>query len=51
MWESCIRDWCKNKSKLQPMPGKSLHIPGGGREDMFLSCDELEENETVIDDN
>ena len=47
MWESCVRDWHKNKSKLQPMPGISLHLPGGG---LFLSYDELEEeDETVID--
>ena len=29
--ESCIRDWRKNKSMLQQMPGKSLCLPGGGR--------------------
>ena len=42
-----MRDRRKNKSKLQPMPGNSLHLPGGSR---FLSYYELEEeDETVID--
>ena len=30
---------------------KSLCLPGRGRDDPFLSCDGLEENETVIHDN
>ena len=41
-----MKDRSKNKSKLQPMPGISLHLPGGG---LFLSYYELEEeDETVI---
>ena len=41
----------KNMRKLQPMPGNTLCLPGEDREDLFLSCDELEENEKVIDDD
>ena len=30
VWMSCLRNWRKNKSKLQEMPGKSVHLLGGG---------------------
>ena len=30
MGESCIRDWRKNKSKIEQLSSKSLRSPGGG---------------------
>ena len=38
--ESCIRDWRKNKSKIEQLSSKSLWLPGGGHKACFPSMED-----------